>query len=229
MNPRPAGIHYLGAPGLLSRLELEMLARSTIATTRCCIEHGLRCTDPPVATTRLLEWLGYGASRARTFWSRLEAVAPISVEIYRYKGTRFYITVIHRIEPLREMSGPTPCPLGPLDWERRDHHFAPNAHTARAYLEGGIGGNDVRINVARLLCLIERSAPGSLDAIERLVLDLIWNRLEPAEMPRVIAAILGRWRKVLSNMLPFVPMSPMQVEESVPILRKIGRSRAGYT
>ena len=218
---------YMVHPVLLSRLEAEMLARSTILSAKCCVEHGLRCVDPPAATSRLLEWLGYGHHRIRTFWSRLEEAAPVRVEVYRYRGVRFWVVVLHRLEPLREMSSGEPCPLGELDWEGREHRFAPSAHVARVYLEGGVGGNGVRMNAVRLLCMMERSAPGSLSSLESLVLGLVWGRLGRGEAATVISGLVGRWAGILGGLLPTVPVSPQRVLEIVPFVRKLQEKHEG--
>jgi hypothetical protein len=207
------------------RLHLEMIARSTIAVARCCTLSRLGCRDPPAATSRVLEWLGYNQYQVRSFWAALAGRSSASLEVYRYHGTTFRLEALYKPGPLR--SAPLAwegfeCPLDSLDAEGIPYSFAPRAHRLYLYITGGIGASEVHVNVVRLLRLMEASRPGVLGELEDLVVGLIWSKIDPAEAASRLAGVIAAWTRPLSAILPRVPDTGTLLERLVPPLRRPG-------
>ena len=207
----------------LSRLNLEMIAKSAVTVARCCTAMRLDCRDPPSATSRILYWLGYNQHQVRSFWEKMESIGTLSLEIYRYHSTTFRLEARYDPGPLREAPVPwegLECPLDDLDAERVEHRFAPRAHRLYLYIAGGLGGSGLHVNAIRVLSLMERSRPGILEDLELLTIDLIWGRLGPGEAAERIAGLIAPWARILEAIIPKVPLRSTLVERVVPALRR---------
>lgn len=200
-------------------LHVEMLSKSALAVARCCRAMGLGCRDPPIATTGLLYSLGYSQYQVRSLWEALSSRAPLTAEVYRFHGVSFRLVVEHSLGPVYEARCPLGhlVPLDPVDAERKGETYTPHSHRAHAYLEGGVGGARLRVNVVRLLFLLDLDGLAE-PLVEGLVKAAYGN---PGILLEEVATVLDRYRALLDMLLPWVPGRGQQLARASPAIRRL--------
>jgi len=134
---------------------LEASVRALLAHLEYCGLHGeLACSDPPLFTTGLLEALGYRGYGLRRVLAEAREAGPVPVYVSPY--SRFMLAPSYRLGEARyDASSMVPLDLG--DCLRvAACRVAPRTSVFSVYLEGGHGGERVRLNVVYLAVLLER-------------------------------------------------------------------------
>ena len=202
-------------------LHVEMLSKSALVVARCCRAMGLGCRDPPIATTGLLYSLGYSQYQVRSLWEALSSRAPLAAEVYRFHGVSFRLVVEHSRGPVYEARCPLGhlVPLDPVDAERKGETYTPHSHRAHAYLEGGVGGAMLRVNVVRLLFLLDLD--GHAEPLVEGLVEAAYGK--PAVLLDRVVGILDRYSGFLGLILPWVPGKSQLARVSPAIRRLLSR------
>ncbi len=211
---------------LRNREYAEMVLESVAAVASCCNSLDLSCRDPPAVSSGLLQSLGYGQYRVRSFWSRLP-LGTMDVVLYRYEESEWALRLVHDRGPVCEVE----CegllvPLDKFDCKRVGTVFTPNSHRLFLRVWGHVEGNRVEANLIRILVLLEEALPGSLDTIVSLARGALWGRGESGlRLLEKIAGFIERWEGILEFFLPYVPRGLEGLERASPIVRFILSSR----
>ncbi len=209
---------------------LEMLVEATRLVANACLDLGLECRDPPLASTALLYSMGYSQYEIRSLWARLSTTNPLGALVYKFGNALFNIELEHEIEKIHSIDYKGyRVPVDSLDTirlrrGRRCCEVSPRTHTVRGYIRGSLSEHvNVGVNVVRMLVLIGESlGRGFIDELLDSLLEVIWrNRLEDLERRLSIFFSQHRYAKVLKIILPYVPESEEGLLRVSPILRRL--------
>ncbi|MEB3807069.1 MAG: hypothetical protein GSR73_06105 [Desulfurococcales archaeon] len=209
---------------------LEMLVNSSRALVKACLDLGLECRDPPIASTALLYSLGHTQYEVRSLWSRLSKRNSVKATIYKYEDSRFYAELSHEIETIYTLDyGGLSIPVDRLDAERlrRKHctcNISPHSHTVRVYIKGNLSQHvSISVNAVRILVLLgEYLGYNVVDNLLDSLLRLVW-RNELAGLKENIAVFFKqhKYASVLSIILPYVPRDEEDLLKVSPLLRRL--------
>ncbi len=211
---------------LIGPLEGELLLKATSVLYEKCMELGLSCRDPPLATSRFLYSLGFTQYRIRKLWSALSKQPNYNIIIYKYKNNLFKLTLVYERGPVSHLYlGGIYLPIDDMDASQHSRMGAvrsPRAHKVYAYIEGEISEHiNININIIRILVLLGRSGAQSL--INKMldeVKEVLWGRGENLENI-LLDIIKYRNIKILEVLLPKVPRSKEELYKLSPALRRI--------
>ena len=179
---------------------LEVLLGSLEAAVGGCRSLGLRCTDPPFMTSRLLERLGYGPYEQRSAWEYARSLEGSPVELYKYLDVRFSLVVKVVSRKLLHIDGWMPADYIDCQLAGPRCRVSPRGMAALAYVDGVAGGAEIRLNLVRLLHILDTYLPGSASrlvaavraaaagdvaSLQGVVLDLLQNESVRVFLPKV--------------------------------------------
>ena len=205
----------------LKASDVDVLLRGLRRLLEFCLEEGLECVDPPIATSRFLYSLGCNEYGVRRLWARIGG--GIEAEIFRSRRSRFTLVLeAHRGMAYHDSwSG---VPVDELDCERLRERCVgtSNANKAYVFLSGGVEDNVLRVNIVRLLLLLERSARGKAFELIDAVRGLLWRRRGAGEkLYRVIGEIVLGQEALLAVIEPDLHDIIGSLLVHSPLLRKI--------
>ena len=207
-------------------LEWELLLKATGVLYEKCMELGLSCRDPPLATSRFLYSLGFTQYRIRKLWSALSKQHNYNIIIYKYKNSMFKLTLTYERGPVNHLYlEDLYLPIDDIDAFQHSHMSivrSPKAHKAYAYIEGEISEHiNININIIRVLVLLGGS--GARDLVNRMLdeaREVLWGRGENLENI-LLNIIKYRNTRILEVLLPKVPRSRDELYKLSPALRRI--------
>ena len=211
---------------LVGPLEWELLLKATGVLYEKCMELGLSCRDPPLATSRFLYSLGFTQYRIRKLWSALSKQLNYNIIIYKYRNSMFKLTLTYERGPVSHLYlGDLYLPIDDIDASQHSHMGvvrSPKAHKVYAYIEGEISEHiNININIIRILVLLGRS--GAQNLINKMldeVKEVLWGRGENLENI-LLDIIKYKNIKILEVLLPKVPRSKDELYKLSPALRRI--------
>ena len=207
-------------------LEGELLLRAASVLYEKCMELGLSCRDPPLATSRFLYSLGFTQYRIRKLWSALSKQHSYNIIIYKYRNSTFKLALTYERGPVNHLYlDGLYLPIDDIDSSQHSHMSivrSPKAHKAYVYVEGEISEHiNININVIRVLVLLSRS--GARNLVNRMldeVREVLWGRGENLENI-LLNIIKYRNERILEVLLPKVPRSRDELYKLSPALRRI--------
>ena len=207
----------------LPPLFAEALVGSVKSIVLKCAELGLRCANPPCATTPLLRSLGYNEYQVRRFWSFFEDIGSLRIEIYHYHAAHFYLTLNYEKETIMYLEE-NHIPLDDLDCQRMGSRClkVPHSHALYMYLEGGVGGAFTHANAIRILALSYLKNPRLVEELLNKIRHVIWRQEEIQELYDVVLKILLENIGILKYILPLIPNTKEKLLKLSPFLRRIG-------
>ncbi|GAB6148742.1 hypothetical protein JCM10135_12840 [Stetteria hydrogenophila] len=207
-------------------LFIEAVARSAGHVSLRCAELGLRCMDPPSATSHLLRRLGYNEYQVRRFWLLLgRAGGGLGVEVYRYAPVSFTLVLRYRKGPVAHLRGGC-LPLDSLDCRVLGSRCvkAPHSHALYIYLEGTLEGSGdamLRVNAVRLLSRLARRSRRAVESLVDAVVDAAWGRAGASSLYEAVLEALRLGRGLLRHVLPLLPGTVEELALFSPALRRL--------
>ncbi|MCE4625642.1 MAG: hypothetical protein F7C35_07265 [Desulfurococcales archaeon] len=198
-------------------VNIFMLLDAIKAMILNCVYCRLKCVNPPAVTTGLLRDLGYTQYDIRAFWSRLP-LGINKIAIYRTRIGKFDLIFDHRVGAVKE----TVCrnlttPVDNIDARRVPSYTSPNTHMLYLQVEGGFGGNVLRINIIRLARIIESYEPGLPERFLVSVREVISGKIDKKYVIDLIYKEIEKWSRTLSLILPYIPRSPQDLSGGIPL------------
>ncbi len=192
---------------------------------------GARCLDPPLLAPPLLRRLGVEGYRARRLWAEArrtaEAAGDASLVVYRWGSTVWRLVPVFRHEEVfydRVEDVPVDADDCLVLGERCGR--LPRANAFRVYLEGGHGGDVVRLNIVYVAVIADEASHGAAgEALEAAVRILegrggVGDALRVAEAAvRLVASASGR----LGLILPRVPADVGELFHVSPATRRLAQ------
>ncbi len=205
----------------LKATDIDVLLKALRRLLEFCLEEGLECVDPPIATSRFLYSLGCNEYGVRRLWARIGG--GVEAEVFRSRRSRFSI-VLEAHRGMAYHDSLTSVPVDELDCRRLRERCAgtSNANKAYVFLSGGVEDNVLRVNIVRLLLLLERSARGRAFELIDAVRGLLWRRSGASEkLYRVIEEIVLGQEALLAVIEPDLHDILGSLLVHSPLLRKI--------
>jgi len=202
---------------------IDLLLRSIDHQVRECVRYGARCRDPPAVTTSMLKDLfELSEFRVKRFWKVSESLSRARVEVYRVRGSEFYITLKRRKGSGYVVNNTFFPDTYDCDKLRRWCVEVANVNELYLYLEGVVEGESMRVNVVFLMKKLAEASPKCYKNIMALVraLSLGVGFEAVAGGVRCLVAVLRRYRGLIADVLPVVPRS---VEEALLISPALNR------
>ncbi|MCE4619732.1 MAG: hypothetical protein F7C33_01785 [Desulfurococcales archaeon] len=210
----------------LGPLEGELLLKAANVLYEKCMELGLSCRDPPLATSRFLYSLGFTQYRIRKLWSALSKQFNYHIIIYKYRNSVFKLALTYERGPASHLYlGGLYLPIDDIDASQHSRMGivrSPKAHKVYAYIEGEISEHiSININIIRILVLLGRSGAQSLiDSMLHEVKGVLWGRGRNLENI-LLDLIKYKNIEILEVLLPKVPRSKDELYKLSPALRRI--------
>ena len=200
--------------------DIDVLLTALRSILKTCLEEELECVDPPIATSHFLSRLGYSDYIARRLWSRIEG--HLEIEVFQAKRSKFYI-VVEEQKGVAFHDKITGIPLDEIDCYRLRERCMKTSNANKVYLffAGGVEDNMLRINVVRLMILLEKTTRKAFDLLET-VRDLLW-REENAEkrLQKILVDIIKSQEHIVVTIEPEIGEIVKTLVDHSPLLRRI--------
>lgn len=202
-------------------LTIEMLLKSIKAIVESCKALGLECRDPSATTTSLLKSLGYNVYQIKRFWDDIERANHKVLVLYKFRNSEFGLKFLVDEGPIYEAVVRNKLiPLDENDLKKiKAYLFAPRGRRLFMRLVGGSGGY-IDINLIRILILVERKSPGTLQEL----IDAIEKYLKTGEvkiLKRITLNLFHNFKDILSLVLPNLPENLELLIRLIPLLRRL--------
>ncbi len=170
-----------------------------------------------MATTRLLERIGLTGYAQRSFWERARRIAGSRIQLYRYMDVDFEMAVYLVRRKLLHVDGWLPVDYIDCQLMRSRCFASPQGQALMAYVEGKAMGSEIKINVVRLLSILN----GTSEGLAFRVIDGLEQALEGKGLSGLTSALLDAVKlDAVRIMLPKVPSSIRDLASMSPALRK---------
>jgi hypothetical protein len=190
-------------------------ARALIAG---CRERGLRCRDPPLATSRLLSRIGLNQYQERAFWSDAQEASGREYIIYRYRRASFSLGLSVVESELLHIDGWLPADYFDCRLLGDACSKSPRGKALYAYVSSSVAGNSLRINAVNLLRILDMTVPGLVDELLDGVSDAVWGRGHE----RLVNAVLkAAGLESIRIVLPAAPKDRKDLLSLSPLLARL--------
>ncbi len=198
---------------------LKAILDSIEKTIICCRKLGLECRDPPVLTTGSLYSLGYHQYFVRMFWDKLP-LGTYVIPLYKQSGFIFNMEIQHDIASTYE----TTCnnmivPIDFIDARKTYSTHAPHTHRLFLRISGAAGGNVIKVNLLRILYLIESSKPKTVFRLLDILRKIVYGEEEKQNVLSIAIELIRNWENYLEFIVPQVPASREELRKMSPLLR----------
>ncbi|MGC9210525.1 MAG: hypothetical protein ACP5FT_04605 [Acidilobus sp.] len=200
----------------VDRNAIDDLLTATESLLQACSTMNLRCRDPPLVTTRLLQHLSLTQYRQRVLWKFLEELSGQRFEIYKYVRAVFTISVTVERKKLLHIDGWVPVDFLDCRANQARCTVSPRGSAAFAYLEGTVEGSQVKINLINLLRILDMVKPQASREIVRAARNLLWGSDVESSLERIVDLTS---MDVMKIVLPKVPSNPKDLLQLSPLLR----------
>lgn len=198
--------------------DFAVLSATTLL--RECRSRGLRCRDPPLATSRLLLRLGLNQYQVRDFWEDVAEEAGRSYTLYKYKGAMFSLSAAVRQGKLLHIDGWLPADFYDCNLRRDSCQSSPRGQALYVYVSGSVEGSEIRVNVINLLYMLDVAVSGAAERILESVRRAIWSNSVDELVKEVIDIARCPGLGSIRLVLPKVPENEDDVAKLVPLLRR---------
>lgn len=201
---------------------VDALLKGIDSQVRGCVKYGVRCRDPPAITSTFLRSpLGFSEFRVKRFWRVARALVGYSLNIYRLRDAWFHLVPSIRRGAAYVVEGDDFFP-DVFDCMRLRCVEYTNENSFYLYIEGGLGGEALRLNVIHLLRKLLQVRPACYETILRSVRSVSKGDLAGG-MPGLICMfkVLRDYGNVLADIIPVVPKSPSELMLLSPALGSI--------
>ncbi len=201
---------------------VNALLRGVDSQVRGCVKYGARCRDPPAVTSTFLRnSLGFSEFRVKRFWRVARSLTGYSLNVYRLRDAWF-----HLVPSVRRGAA----------YVVREGDFFPdvfdcmslecveytNENSLYLYLEGGLGGEALRLNVVYVLRKLFMARPACYETIVRAVESVSKGDLAGGMSGLIcMFRVLKDYGNLLADVIPVVPRSPSELMLLSPALRTI--------
>lgn len=208
------------------------LLRGIDSQVRGCVRYGVRCRDPPAITSTFLrKSLGFSEFRVKRFWRVARSLTGYSLNVYRLRDAWFHLVLSVKRGAAYVVEGDSFFP-DIFDCARLKCVEYTNENSLYLYLEGGMGGEALRVNVVHVLTKLLQVRPACYDAIVRSVDSVRRGDLGGA-VPGFICLfrVLRDYGNLLADIIPVVPKSISELALLSPAIGSIvarvkGRGRS---
>ncbi|MCD6509763.1 MAG: hypothetical protein J7L11_05165 [Thermoprotei archaeon] len=185
------------------------------------------CLDPPAVVTPLLRRLDLSDYKVRSFWRFAKKIASKSGEgrawtIFKFRDLNFNILLKFKHGPVYKIDDAFVDRISCLRIPSRCVEI-PHSNLLYVYLHGSLEGSVcMRINVVHMLSqLAEYEGLGCVMTIKSLVENLIEGNFDDKSFDDLLCVmrVLWRYRKVLREFLPHVPLSRKELIKYSPAMR----------
>lgn len=202
----------------MRRASLGFMVEAARAVIAGCRERGLRCRDPPLATSRLLSRIGLNQYQERAFWSDVEGVSGSKYVIYRYRRASFSLSLSVVSAELLHIDGWLPVDYFDCRLLGEACSRSPRGKALYAYVSGSIVGGSLKVNALNLLRILDMTAPGLIDELLDGVNDAIWGRGHE----RLVGAVLKAMKmNSIKMVLPVIPEDVERLLSLSPLLARL--------
>lgn len=205
----------------MRKASLGFMVEAARALIAGCRERGLRCRDPPLATSRLLSRIGLNQYQARAFWSDAREASGREYVIYRYRGASFSLGLSVVESELLHIDGWLPADYFDCRLMGDACSRSPRGKALYAYVSGFIAGGRLRVNSVNLLRILDMTVPGLVDELLDGVSDVIWGRGHE----RLVNAVLKATG--LDSIRIVLPATPEDVEDLLSLSPLLARLLKG--
>lgn len=222
------------ATGGRGSLLLRALAEALLLHLRYCRAVrglGARCLDPPLLAPPLLRRLGLEGYRARRLWVEArraaEGAGDASLVVYRWGSTVWRLVPVFGHEEVfydRVEDVPVDYDDCVVLGERCGR--LPRGNVFRVYLEGGHGGDLLRLNVVYVAVIADEASGGEAGEALAAAVRVLEGRGDALDAVRVAASVLrliasaaGR----LGLILPRVPRGRDELLHLSPAVRRLSQ------
>jgi len=201
---------------------IDALLSGVDTQVKGCVKYGVRCRDPPAITSTFLRRVvGFSEFRVKRFWKVARSVVGYSLNIYRVRDAWFHLVPNVRRGAAYVVEGDNFFPDVFDCMELKCVEYT-NENTFYLYIEGGLGGEALRVNLIHVLRKLLNVRPACYEAILRSVKSINVGDLNGG-VPGLICMfrVLRDYGNVLADVIPVVPKSPSELMLLSPALRSI--------
>ena len=183
------------------------ILKSVDIQVKSCLKYNAKCRDPPATTSSLLKSkLGLSEFKIKRFWRIARVYHGYSLNIYRLRDAWFHLVILVR----RGTAYSYNDDFFPdeFDCMRAKCLEYTNENMLYIYLEGGLGGEALRINtiyiLKKLLEVESECYKKIMEGVEGII------RRDHTRIIRSVTClfrILKSYSTILSEILPFIPRS----------------------
>jgi len=141
-----------------------------------CSQLGLRCRDPPFATSRLLQHIGLGQYRLRSFWDHMAELSRGRYVLYKAPNAVFELRLSLERRKLMHVDGWVPVDYFDCRALSGRCSTSPQGLGAFIYVEGRVEGSEIRLNAINLLRMVDLVRPSTSAELLGALRDLLWGR-----------------------------------------------------
>jgi hypothetical protein len=201
---------------------VNALLKGVDAQVRGCVKYGARCRDPPAVTSTFLRSsLGFSEFRVKRFWRVARSLTGYSLNVYRLRDAWFHLVPSVRRGAAYVVRGGDFFP-DVFDCRALECVEYTNENSLYLYLEGGLGGEALRLNVVYVLVKLLKVRPECYETILRAVESVSRGDLSGGVSGLIcMFKVLRDYGNVLADIIPVVPRSPSELMLLSPALGSI--------
>lgn len=173
-----------------------------------CIKYDVRCRDPPAITSTFLRnVLGFSEFRVKRFWKVAKSLMGYSLNIYRLRDAWFHLVLNVKKGAVFVVENDNFFP-DMFDCMKLKCVEYPNENVLYLYVEGGLGGEALRVNVVYILRRLLDSRPTCYETLMKSVENINeGNLIEGMSGFICVFRVLKDYGNILSDILPVIPRS----------------------
>ncbi len=187
---------------------INALIRGLDSQVKGCIKYGARCRDPPVITSTFLRnALGFSEFRVKRFWKVAKSLMGYSLNIYRLRDAWFHLVINVRKGAVFVTEDGSFFP-DMFDCMKLRCVEYPNENVLYLYVEGGLGGEALRVNVVYIMKKLFDIRPNCYDTLVKSIENISEGNLVGGMSGFIcVFKILKDYSSTLADILPVIPKS----------------------
>jgi len=208
---------------------LDALLKGVDHQVKGCLRYGARCRDPPAITSTFLRSvLGFSEFRVKRFWRVAKSLTGYSLNVYRLRDAWFHLVLTVRRGGVLAVNGGDFFP-DMFDCLKLECVEFTNENALYLYLEGGLGGEALRVNVVHVLTKLLSVRPSCYETLLNAVESVSKGDLRGgASAVACLFRVLRDYSNALADIIPVIPKSLSELLLLSPALNAVvGKVRLG--
>ena len=187
---------------------INALIRGLDYQVKGCIKYDVRCRDPPAITSTFLRnVLGFSEFRVKRFWKVAKSLMGYSLNIYRLRDAWFHLVLNVKKGAVFVVENANFFP-DMFDCMKLKCVEYPNENVLYLYVEGGLGGEALRVNVVYILRKLFDLRPTCYETLMKSVENISEGNLIGGMSGFIcVFRILKDYGNILADILPVIPRS----------------------
>ncbi len=187
---------------------INALIRSLDHQVKGCVKYDVRCRDPPAITSTFLRSvLGFSEFRVKRFWKVAKSLMGYSLNIYRLRDAWFHLVLNVKKGAVFVIENDNFFP-DMFDCVKLKCVEYPNENVLYLYVEGGLGGEALRVNVVYILRKLFDLRPTCYDTLIKSIESISEGNLIGGMSGFIcVFKILKDYGNILADILPVIPRS----------------------